>query len=105
MPQDEMAKLLELADKSIEGSIADEERDQLESICSNSPMALRLYVDYCALHANLRLNRGESCLVPTLLSLDVSDEPLSPKPPINRSRALWVPLRLLGCFCLAWVGL
>ena len=70
-PRDsELADLLRLSEKSIEGQLTAEEAVLLEQYCTASPALLRAYVDYCALHANLRLNRGDSQPNVTLLDVE-----------------------------------
>ena len=52
-------QLSELAEKSIEGILTTQEVRELENLCS-SKENLRFYTDYLALHAHLRLSRGQS---------------------------------------------
>lgn len=77
LSNDHLQDVLTLAEKSIEGQLTAEEVETLERYCSTLPDALRVYVDYCALHANLKLNRGQSQQKSSLLNIDLPKKPLA----------------------------
>ncbi len=74
---DQLKDLLKLADKSFEGHLSSDEAAALERYCFHSPALMRVYVDYCALHASLKVNRGESHSGAPLLNIDLADNSLT----------------------------